>query len=518
MTTVPVITVEMNLTGYLVDQSGNYLVDQNGDFLVADAWNDVTADVLATGPTWTRGNNGRTIFDRVSDIGSFTFALNNSISNSDGTDGVYSPDRSFVKARFGLSTAVRITITEGINTHEEWQGVISYIQPEAGQYRNRRTMITCEDWMAHAHRDKIRGITVQTNKRDDEILTTLIALAANAPLATDFSTGDDTYTYALHDENSFTSTLARVFQKLAMSGLGKIFLTGYETLTYRSRSDLILSGTPSAILTDTMMDLKVSRSKSQRVKEIFVTVFPAELDASPVVIWQAQRELSLDAGESTTFDISFRDPSGRATRVAALSLETLQADTDFKFSSVSGSGNDLNANLSYSVELKADIATVTLTNTAGVTGYLWLHQQRGYAVYLYEPVTSQPDTGQIDGETLDVEMVYQDDPFVGQDISTLLNYWFVLDVSDVESVTFIANSSQTLMDAAFLVPGDLVAIQETQTGINGNYIINGTSKTWLAPSIIQVTWYLAPANQVGGVCRLDVVGLAELDSTAYLGA
>lgn len=511
--------IEMESTALLTDEAGNFLTDEAGNFLTAKGWGDVTGDVvISQSPTWTRGNSGRGVEDRVANIGSFTFVLNNSISNSAGTAGRYSPDHASVEAYFGLDAAVRLTLTEGATVHEEWQGKISTIVPMPGIYGERKTLITAEDWMANAYRDRVRGITVQTGKRDDEILDTLLALASRPPAVTDFSTGDDAYAYALHDENSITSTLARVFQKLTMSGLGRIFFTGYETLVYRSRSDLLLTGTPAATLSDTMSDLRVTRSKDQRVREVLVTTYPVQIDASAVVLWAAQREIQLTAGETVEFDISFRDPSGRATRVASTLLTTPVVNTDYKFSSTSGSGTDLNASLGITVTLKADIATVRLVNNAGVTGYLWFHQQRGIGVYLYEPVTAYGDTGQLDGETLTVDMVYQDDPLVGADISALLTYWFVADQSDVESVTFWANRTQDLTDAAFLPCGSLVTIIETQTGINNNFIINGTTKTLMSGNLLQVTWNLIPANQISGVCRLDVVGLAELDSTAILGA
>lgn len=505
-------------TQLLTDESANILMDELSTILTVGEWVDVSADVIAPSATWTRGNSGRTIFDRVANIGSMSFVLNNSSSNSQLTAGLYSPDHDNAQSGFGLNTLVRLTIIENGVTHQEWQGTISRIAPAYGVYGEQTTQITCEDWMAHASRDKIRGITVQTNKRDDQILTTLLDLAAVPPLATSFATGDDTYTYSLHDENSLSSTLMRVFQKLMMSGLGRLFLTGYETLTYLTRSDLIVAGPPAATFADDMQGLRVTRSKKQRIKEHLVTTFPAQLDSSPAVLWQSQRERELTPGESVTFDISFRDPNGRATRVAALSLTAPVANTDYKFSSVSGSGTDLNASLGILVTLIADVATVTLTNNAGVNGYLWFHQQRGTGIYLYEPVTAYNSTGQTDGETLEIDMVYQDDPNVGADISTLLTSWYVVDQSDVESLTFIANVSQDFMTAAFLAPGSVVSVQETQTGIDDVYIINGTSKKFLKPDVFQVTWYLTPANQIGSGCFLDVAGTAELDSTAVLGA
>ena len=511
------VNLYMDFGSAILDAESNAILDAEGNEILDGGYVAVTPDVIA-GISYSQGNTGRTIFVRVGNIGTANFVLDNSEANSNNTKGYYSPDHLSVRHDFGLDTTIRISITEGATEHEEWEGRITRIIPIAGAYRERKTQIICEDWMADAARDSIRGITVQTSKRDDEIITTLLALASRLPAGTDLSVGDDTYTYALHDENSDTSSLMRVFQKLCMSGFGKIYLTGYSNLTYRSRSDLLLSGTPSAILDNTMTGLTVTRDKKQRVKTIIVKTFPVQIDTSAAVLWASQREIQIPGGSSIEFDISLRDPSGRAVRVAATSITAAVANTDYKLSSVSGSGTDLNANFTASYALKADVVSVILSNSSGSLGYLWFYQVRGIGVYLYEPVANTVETGQPDGEVLEIEMIYQDDNNVGEDIATLLNYWYLLDQSDVESVTFIANTNQTLMDAAFVACNSLVTITEAQTGIDANFLINGWSKYVMPGQLLQVTWNLAPANQITGACRLDVVGLAELDSTAYLGA
>lgn len=511
------INVYMDFGNAILDSQGNAILDAQGNAILDSGFTVVSSDVLA-GVSWKVGNSGRTVFDRVPDIGSATFRLKNSTANSAGTAGYYSPDHASVRSLFGLDTIVRISLTENGNENDQFEGRISRIEPTMGTYRERATKITCQDWMAEAARDNIRGITVQTSKRDDQILTTLLALSSHQPTTTVFSTGDDTYTYALHDEHSDKSSLMRVFQKLMMSGFGKLYIKDYNTLVYKSRSDLLLSGTPDAVLDNTMSDLKVTRDKKQRVKEIIVTTFPAQADAAAVVLWASQREIVIPAGQSVTFDVRFRDPSGRATRVAATSLTAAAAMTDFKMSSVAGTGTDLNANFAAVYELKADMATVTLSNSSGSTGHVWFYQIRGLGVYLYEPLSATVTTGQPDGETLRVDMVYQDDNNVGDDLASLLYYWYIMDQSDVEDVMFYANKTQTLTDYAMLPCGSLVTITEDQTGINNNFFINGFQKDYMRGKNLKVTWNLVPSNQVSGVCRLDVVGLAELDSTAYLGA
>lgn len=522
MSQVVQLQLEMTAESFLTDETGKFLVDQNGDNLTAAGWQNVTADVMTNqAPNWTQGNSGNSVYDRVANVGTFTFVLNNSATNQAGLTGYYSPDHNNREVFFGLDAKVKLTVFDGVDDHQEWYGKIVSITPIPGMYGERKTQITCEDWMSFAATDNVRGITVQVNKRTDEILNTLIGLASETPRSTDFSTGDDIFTYALHDENSDTSSLMRVFQKLVMSDMGRIYLVNWGVLTYRPRSEALIATEPAAILTDSMLSMALSRKKANRVKKIQVSTFPVQLDTSPAVLWVSQRERSIDAGDTVTFDVPLRDPDGRATRVAASSLESAVADTDYKFSSSSGSGNDLNANLSLSYELKADVVTVTLTNSAGATGYLWTHQIRGTGLYLYEPVIFNADTGQSDGQILNVDMVYQDDPGVGEDIGGLLASWYAADQTDVESVTFCANINADLLAAAFLVPGDLVQINETQTGISRNYFINGTSKTMVAgdaTDFLYVTWYLIQANQIASAWFLEVPGFSELESTTILGA
>lgn len=519
MTVSCTLKVEMTGVAYLVDETGKFLVDENGDNLTAAGWNDVSADVqTSTLPTWTQGNNGNSIFDRVANVGTFTFVLNNSANNMAGLTGYYSPDHNNRETFFGLDAKVRITVTEGVTDHQEWYGKIVSITPIPGQYGERRTQITCEDWMSFAYTDNVRGITVQQNKRTNEILNELILLASETPRSTDFSPGDDIFTYALHDETSDTTTLARVFQKLCMSDMGRIHLINWGVLTYRPRSEALIATEPEAILTDTMIDMTITRRKSNRVKSVNVSTFPVQVDTASAVLWTANRELTIDAGETVTFDVYLRDPSGRATRVAATEIDAAIANTDYKFSSSSGSGTDLNANLTLAYELKADIVTVSLTNGAGATGYLWFHQIQGTGLYLYEPVIITGSTGQPDGQILNIDMVYQDDPGVGEDIEGLVTSWYAADQTDVESVTFSANRDQDHMDAAFLVPGDLVQINETQTAISRNYFINGTSKTMSPGGNLFVTWYLIQANQIDSAWFLEVPGFSELESTTILGA
>jgi len=510
------VALKMDFGGHILDEASRFITDEADRYILDQSFFDVNADgdLLNTVPlSYRKGVMSNELPDRVGDVGTAVFGLNNSNRNSAGLAGYYSPEHGNVRAGFGLDTIIQIELTGAATTILDFRGRVSIIDPEPGQYLSRVTNVTAEDWFGYATDTPLRGITVQTSKRDDQLLTTLLALAPVQPDATDFDTGDDTYTYALHTENSDSQSLISVMQKITESGFGKLFVRGSttsaETLTYINRTNTLLTSSPVATLDNSMTGLNITRNKRRRVKTVIVRTYPVQADSSDVVLWVSQQEIALTTGQSVEFDVFFRDPDGKAVRVAATSLLAAVAGTDFNFSSVSGSGSDLNSSLSVSYNLQADIATVTLTNNSGSTGYLLVgYQIRGKATYIYEPHSSVVQTGQTTGETMLIDMPYQDDVFVGDDIADLVATWYAVDQSYIDSVSFVGNTNDTLMGYALTVqPGDLIEITETQTGItSGTYFVQGIEKN-IQSGIIRVTWVTIPANQISGVFILDVSAL-----------
>jgi hypothetical protein len=210
-----------------------------------------------------------------------------------------------------------------------------------------------------------------------------------------------------------------------------------------------------------------------------------------------------------------RDPNGRATNVAALSLVDPVADTDYKFSSISGSGNDLNADLAISFSDGTSTIDVTVTNNGTSTGYLWYFYPRGKGAYLYEPITNSVLTGQEFGKTLNVKMIYQEDDSVAKDIATVLAEWYSEPKSNITSCKIIGNSSDALMEAALVVqPGDYVTIKEDQTGVDTGFIVNGIDKELIPGSdgvIVYATWYLCQAQIISGfILDVDLLDVGVL--------
>ena len=515
------LELQMDVCSDLLDPDGYVVNDPDGEAIqVLGGWVNVLGDTRGSVPIeFSRGNQGNDIVDRVGDEGVLTCGMDNSEHNSAGLAGYYSPDHINLRATFGQDVATRLKITYDGTDYYDWQGKVNSILPLSGIAGERVSYVTCLDYMHELYKADFQDIAVQTNKRDDELLALITAKAEVEPEETDYDTGGYEYPYAFHDQKLGTSKLINAVQRLMMSGLGKVFVRGSttsgEVLTYINLSNIINASTPVAALYDNMTGLDVVRDDTNKIKSVYVTTHPVEVDGSPVVLWQLNSEISIAAGESKTFLMSLRDPNGRATHVSALSLEDPVADTDYKFSSVSGSGNDLNGSVSFEFSEGTYSYEVTVTNNAAVTGYLWFFKPRGTGVYLYEPTTTKEETGQGSGKSLTVDMFYQDDPNVGTDVTAIVKNWYEENNSNVRTARFIANTSEELMLAALTVQcGDYVTIYETLTGINSGFVVNGTKKKIVNGNFLYVEWTLCNAQTISNMFVLDV---DALDSSGILG-
>lgn len=519
--TAAVLYVDIECYSPLLDPDGLTISDPDGSLIeVLSGWVDVTDDIRTSVPiTYSHGNSYNDIEARTADEGVLRIAFDNSTGNSEGLAGLYSPDNANADICFVQNEPIRIRIVYNSITYYEWRGTISTIEPSAGIYGERITIVEAIDFMRYFYETDFVNVNIQTNKRDDELLTTLLAQLPYQPENTDFDTGNDQYSYAFHDEIEGTSHIISVIQKLMMSGLGKVFVRGgttyAETLTYINRQNILNPGSPVAALDNNMSGLSLIRDESSLIKKINVASYPVQIDTSNVILWQLNTELTIGPGVSKTFLMSLRDPNGRATKVAALSLVVPVADTDYKFSSVSGSGNDLNASLSISYSDGTSNIYVTVTNNAAVTGYLWYFYPRGKGIYLYESTTISKLTGQQFGKTLTIDMIYQEDANVAQDISTIMADWYSVPRSNISACEIIGNRSDDLMAAALTVqPGDYVTIKEDQTGIDTGFIVNGVEKELTPLSsgvLVKAKWYLCQAQIVTGfILDVDLLDVGVL--------
>ena len=485
----------------------------NVEAYLSAAWTSILTDVRTAPPiVFTRGLSGCELADRVADVGTLDFALDNSAGNSGGKLGYYSPDHANLRTGFGIGMKTRLKVIYGGETYYKFYGKVTSAPPLPGQYRERYTSVQAVDFMNELLVHNMALVPVQTGKKGNELLATIVANLPTAPLATSYAAGPDTFAYALHDIQDENTSGMEAAQRVDQSGLSFTFvkgdLTGGETLTWQTRHTRSLAASVASF-SDTMTDLVIGYKADNK---IYNTVkgkgFPVQVGTVNEVLWSSRKEIVLEADASQTLDMPYTDPTGLGNRIALSpgTGVTPEADTDYKMSSTSGGGNDLNANLTFAVNTwGGNMANVTLTNGAAVTGYINICQLRGKIIRLYDPViatkTDETSKSAYGDRALTYVLPYQDSINVIDAFAATM-----LDAkkdphSDIDSLEFVANKNDTLMKAAMTIDvGSRITIAETVSGISTDFFVNKYSLVF-EPGILR--------------CKLE--NLEALTSTGAIG-
>lgn len=491
----------------------------------AGSWQDIQADVLTTSPiVIVQGQRSGDTLDRVADGGTIKFTLNNSAFNSAGLVGYYSPDHSAKRAKFYVGQKVRVGVTWNATTEWFAQGQIIQIDPVPGLLGNKQVDVVVGDWLELAARTPMPRIAIQESVTDDQVLQTIVnELGTDAPTETDLDIGTYTYDYALTDVEDEVTPVMSVLQRLGLSGLGRIFITGGTTsgeiLRYVNLENLLAYGEPVATFVNQFMDTEASRRARQRIKRVIATAYPLDL-AADQTIYTLPAEISIGAGETIELIGYFRDPNTSSSlSIPAVNVDTPAADTGFKFSSVSGSGNDLNASFQIqSFDVGARSFKATLRNAAGVIGYLWQFNVNGDALYPYNsmPVKVEDTTiSEKDAVTLNYDLPYQSTYSIASQIAQALFDWYSTEVTVMPFIDFVPSLSDDDFERMLACkPGERISVTEDVTGISYIMIVMGREiSIFNGGAYIKERLYIAPAQQVesGLFFTLDTLGQDDLD-------
>jgi hypothetical protein len=492
------------------------------EFYSGAAWVALTADVFNTQPIrMQHGIMSADFAQRVASAGSLKFFMNNGKSNSGGKLGYYAPDHADVRADFDLEALVRLKITGNGNTRYPFRGWIKDIEPLPGQFGDRKTAVMATDYIDLLASSQLERAAVQIGKRPDQIIDALLALAPIAAQNEVIGVAQGTFPYALHAEEDERAKLLQPIVRTCKSGFHFFYVKGNgtdgETVVFETAQERAVKMTSSVTLTDTMTGLRLKRSRDNKRNYIKTTVHPTSVDTSDVVLCSLRNEIQLAPGEELDdLEMYFRDPNGD-TRISAYSVVTpVVADTDFKASSTSGSGNDLNASLTATPTAGANSVKWYLKNNAAVVMYIWLLQLRGKGMYLYDPQSRLADNvGAAIRKEVYYDLPYEADTNVAQDVSDEVLTMQENAFTAVESVVFDAQASTTLMDAALTLDvGSRITIEETASGISNDYFIQHVTMNIVQRSL-QVTWIVVPAGLSAPWILGDAV-YSVLNSTTYL--
>lgn len=520
--------IQMPFGNNILDTYGREILDTAGRNILDLDWANINSDVLTETPiTIFQGQrDGSDPRARVADAGVIKFELDNSINNSGGLLGYYSPDNSNLRdPDFNLGMLVRVGMEKDSVTEWFAQGRITSIEPDPGLLGDKRVLVTAGDWMELAANTVMPRIEVQESVTDDQALQTIIdALGSDAPASTDLDVGDYTYEYAFTDVEDERTFIMSVLQSLGQSGQGRLFITGSSTsgevLKYVNLTNLLSIGTPVATFVNDFTAAKASRKVRTRVRRVLATAYPHAKDSAPVVLFNLTEELSIPAGETAEFVGYFRDPNdSSAKKIAAINVVQPVASTDFNFSSTSGSGSDLNASLGFEVwSVGTKSFRVRVVNNSGSTGYLWFYQVRGEGLYPYDELSySATDTtiNERDGITLDYDLPYQSTQPILAEVASALLGWYSVESTQLPYIDFVPSLSEDDFEKMRVSkPGELVAATDTVTGISYNMLVVGRElQIWNNGKYIHARLYITPILQVesGLYATLDTLGLDDLD-------
>lgn len=517
---------------------------------------DITADVLLGVQSLhcSYGIKGSGPLDRVAQTGTLTFALNNSASNSGGVQGYYTPGHANARTGWDLGVLVYVGFTYGGTTYIKFHGTVNGIVPDAGQYQRQAVTVTCTDWIDEAAVSKLKEVAVQEDRKAGQLVTTLMtASVARQPLNTSFAAGISTFSYALDNFSDTKTTVLRALADVTMSEMGYLYVKGGAgtpgthggILTFEDRHTRPLTGDPVVTFDETMVAMKVRRSRQDLINQTFVTVHPRTLDTAISVLWQlTDTEVVPSVAGLTTItmvaeftsqiltDVDFSASTSKKARgdqIASTNLTTPVSGTDWIANSASdGSGSNMTSNIAMTISITgANTALLQFVNDSANTAYLTTVQLRGIALRDDSATTlSKKDATSITAygeQDVRINMPYESDVNVGLGIADWQNTVNKDLRNTVPSITILGNKNSTLMTQSLVrEPGDKIGLVESMSITSGSangFFINGVDWTLDMGSVFTVTWNLVPSDwAIGDRWILDQVGASELGETTILGS
>lgn len=500
---------------------------------ITAGWTEITSDVIDKVDGFWGIRSNREV-DRVADIGYMYMTLDNST-------GKYAPALGSALAGWGRGTQVKMTIQYNDIEYIRFFGTVDSLKITGGALGNRHVYATVKTWMDYASKYPLVTTGIQSNKRADQALTTIVNSMPIPPSVTSFETGAETFANVF-DATTNTTTALVEFNKLAMSEMGYIYErmdrsfgndltfqarttrkgtdtpTSYEVPDTDSGFLAMVDGTSRVLQTDNTSKIKLNPSKTvtvsvdnnmQDIEVIYgenvrnrmtVVAYPRTTDTSVKVLAALGYPQQIGSEETLEIRVPYYDPTGGA-KVNAVdgSMIAPVASTDYLMNTAQdGSGTDITADLTVTAVYGSEGVTWTLTNNNTSLGYITTLQARGYGIYTYastESVTEDSTSYNQYGYVTDtIHQHYQQNTSLGKVVSAQILEKEKQPRTILNKVFLNANKTDNLM-WGFLVydVGDLVAVTEDISGIDSQYYIHAVNfsiEPALNGGIIDYSWVL----------------------------
>jgi len=519
-------------------------------------WTDISADLHGpSGIDGARGLSGDPI-DRVATTGVLTFTLINSTANSAGLLGYYSPGHANLRSGFAVGIGVRasaVLAQPGIGWIESdwieedwigqdpdpvvtplWTGQITRITPGTGQYLSRLVLIECRDYIEQLASRRLSGLAVAQGIAESDAFQAVIDEMPIAPRDTLVTSGPDTFNFAFDLSRDERTVPLQELQRIAVSTLAVVWLTGEGTLVYEPRNQIRADPsnplTPDIALTEAdlrnALPPEVDDLSVDIINKVQTIVTPRSLDivGGLEVLYRAVQAIPFGLGV-TEFRGLFTDPDQRGFRAGGIGTVAPVASTDYVFNTEEDdSGTDITAQVAVTSVASGNSVLFTVNNQSGRTAWATTLQSRGYVITAQERITLKAtddvSIAAIGENPLTVDMVYQSNISTAQELA----YWLLHVLSqaarrprsiplwlDPDDLT----RAQEVLDRDI---SDVVSMTETMTALDGDerYFIDAIGFRVMPDQTVWIEWMPTVAN-AERFWHLGVVGFGELGVNTHLG-
>jgi hypothetical protein len=422
-------------------------------------------------------------------------------------------------------------------TYEKFNGRIRTILAEPGQRLSRRVRVIAHDAFSHLMESKIRELALHVDASEATLIEAVLdALPADAqPFARDIDDGVDVFPFAFDNIRGGVQA-GGLLKDLVQSSYGLVFMKGDGTFVYRNRHSRATAQSVFTLDDSYMTGLEVPSSLDNVYPRAQATIHPKTVDTVGGTVLFAASGTPIKVGPGETREVwgDYRDPD-QTDRLIGGYFDGLPpvftAGTDWAANTMpDGSGEDATANVTVSVDAFASTAKFTIQNNHGQPVYLVngageaFLQLRGKGLYDDGPQTfTEGEEGE---RSVEIDMPYQDNPFIGQSAATYVQAQYGNLDKQLQSLTFFANRDATLLTQAFLRdPGDVVTVSEAVTGVASVAVaiqrveldltpaagVFGAARCW-----ITCRWGVAPSSGFPQWWELGVAGRGELGETTFV--
>lgn len=457
--------------------------------LSSGVWTNIS-DYIVTNITGYWGMLDEKPTTLMADTGEMKFILDNQSSQ-------FVPGVTGALTGWDKGTPIKIVFQKDTISYIRFYGKVVDLDPDAGLFGGDMVSVVVADWLDYAATHPLLAPAIVSNKRSDEMMTTIVADMPIAPQATDYETGVTTFDTAfdtLREKTRAYSEISKVtLSEFAPAYLQKDPVYG-ETLVLENEHTRNGLRTADFTLDNSMKDIELVYGENV-INYIKPEAYPREVAGSSSVLFETKKRILVPGhGEVDGIRGNYTDPEGGAEAVGANMIAPVTTTDYTMYANRDGTGTNLTANLTVTTAYGASGVTYKFENTGTQPGWVWI-RARGYLVERYHTVSriieDEDSRDEYGYQPVSFKQKYQQDIQRGSlKAESIIEYHKTPRLLP-KSVTFVANRSSDLMDAWLQGDvGKVVRVKKDDYDIDVLAYIQGINFSISKGGVITVKWIL----------------------------